>query len=89
MDIGPALPAGGSGVLFMDVTLAEDAMVPRALKHRFQVAVSKPESKPSSGNDRDPTPQPPQTQSFVGAARFRLHRPPASRVRCDYCPASR
>src|SRR5205823_1755880 len=64
---GTALAAGGSGVLFMDVTLAEDAMVPRALKHRFQVAVSKPEGKPSSGNDHDPTPQPPQTQSFIGA----------------------
>ena len=59
-----ALPAGGSGVLFMDVTLAEDATVPRALKHRFQVAVSNPEGKP--GNDRDPTPQPPQPQSFIG-----------------------
>ena len=43
---GPALPAGGLGVLFMDVTLAEDVMVPRALKHRFQIAVSKPEGKP-------------------------------------------
>jgi hypothetical protein len=65
---GTALAAGGSGVLFMDVTLAEDTMVPRALKHRFQVAVSKPEGKDSSGNDRDPTPQPrPQTQSFIGA----------------------
>ena len=42
-------------------------MVPRALKHRFQVAVSKPEGKPSGGNDRDPRPQSPQTQSFVGA----------------------
>jgi hypothetical protein len=42
-------------------------MVPRALKHRFQVVVSNPEGKPSSGNDRDPTPQPPQTQSFIGA----------------------
>ncbi len=61
-----ALPAGGSGVLFMDVTLAEDATVPRALKHRFQVAVSAPQGKPASGNDRDPTPQPPQTQSFIG-----------------------
>jgi hypothetical protein len=59
---GATLPAGGSGVLFMDVTLAEDAMVPRALKHQFQVAVS-----PSNGNDRDPGPQSPQTQSFVGA----------------------
>src|SRR5260221_14672327 len=56
----------GWGVLFMDVTLAEDAMVPRALKHRFQIAVSKPEGKPSSGSDRDPT-QPPETQSFIGA----------------------
>ena len=64
---GTALPAAGSGVLFMDVTLAEDAMVPRALKHRSQVAVSKPEGNPSSGNDRDATTQPPQTQSFVGA----------------------
>jgi Peptidase family M23 len=62
---GTALSAGGSGVLFMDVTLAEDAMVPRALKHRFQVAVSKPEGKPSNSNDRDPAP--PQTQSFIGA----------------------
>src|SRR5207302_6427870 len=62
-----ALPAGGSGMLFMDVTLAEDAMVPRALKHRFQVAVSKPEGKPSSGKDSDPRPQSPQTQSFIGA----------------------
>jgi hypothetical protein len=61
-----ALPAGGSGVLFMDVTLAGDATVPRALKHRFQVAVSAPQGKPASGNDRDPTPQPPQTQSFTG-----------------------
>jgi len=43
---GPALPAGGLGVLFMDITLAEDVMVPRALKHRFQIAVSKPEGKP-------------------------------------------
>ena len=25
------------------------------------------EGKPSSGNDHDPTPQPPQTQSFIGA----------------------
>jgi hypothetical protein len=36
------------------------------LKHRFQIAVSKPESKPSNGSDRDPT-QPPETQSFIGA----------------------
>ena len=54
---GTALPAGGSGVLFMDVTSAEDALVPRALKHRFQVAVSKPVGKLSSGDDRDPTPR--------------------------------
>src|SRR5260370_38329136 len=45
---GTALPAGGSGVLFMDVTLAEDATVPRALQHRFQVAVSNPEGKPGN-----------------------------------------
>ena len=38
------LPAGGSGVLFMDVTLAEDAMVPRALKHRFQAFRARPNS---------------------------------------------
>ena len=62
---GTALPAGGSGVLFMDVSLAEDAIVPRGLKHRFQFAVSKPES--SSSNGRDPALQPPQTQSFIGA----------------------
>jgi hypothetical protein len=63
---GTALPAGGSGLLFMDVSLAEDAMVPHALKHRFQISVSKLEGKPSSGNDPDPKPQPPQTQSFTG-----------------------
>jgi hypothetical protein len=51
----------------MDVSLAEDAMVPHALKHRFQISVSKLEGKPSSGNDPDPKPQPPQTQSFIGA----------------------
>jgi hypothetical protein len=65
---GTALPAGGSGILFMDVSMAEDAMVPHALKHRFQISVSKPEAKPSSGDARDPNPQPPQTQSFIGAA---------------------
>jgi hypothetical protein len=64
---GTALPAGGSGLLFMDVSLAEDAMVPHALKHRF-ISVSKLEGKPSSGNDPDPKPQPPQTQSFIGAS---------------------
>ncbi len=64
---GAAFPAGGSGVLFMDVTLPADATVPRALKHRFQVAVSKPQGKASSGSDHDPTPQPPQMQSFIGA----------------------
>lgn len=64
---GTALPPGGSGLLFMDVSLAENAMVPHALKHRFQISVSKPEGKPSSGNDPNPKPQPPQTQSFIGA----------------------
>src|SRR5438046_259972 len=38
---GTALPAGGSGLLFMDVSLAEDAIVPHALKHRFQISVNK------------------------------------------------
>jgi hypothetical protein len=64
---GNSLPAGGSGVLFMDVTLSESAPVPRALKHRFEIAVSQPDGKASSGSDHDPTPQPPQMQSFVGA----------------------
>jgi hypothetical protein len=64
---GTVLPAGGSGLLFMDVSLTEDAMVPHALKHRFQISVSKSEGKSSSSNDRDPKPQPPQTQSFIGA----------------------
>jgi Peptidase family M23 len=61
---GTALPAGRSGLLFMDVSLAEDAIVPHALKHRFQISVS----KPSNGNDPDPKSQPPQTQSFIGAS---------------------
>src|SRR5687767_7360441 len=37
---GIQLPAGGSGIMFMDVTLDQGAALPKALKHRFAMAVS-------------------------------------------------
>jgi Peptidase family M23 len=61
---GTELPAGGSGVLFMDITLDEDATVPKTLKHRFRIAVAKTPS-PDRGGDRDPVPELPQEITFV------------------------
>jgi hypothetical protein len=62
---GTELPSGGSGVLFMDITLDKDATIPKTLKHRFRIAVAKTPS-PARGGDRDPAPELPQEITFVG-----------------------
>jgi hypothetical protein len=64
---GSALPAGGSAILFMDVTYASTAPTPKGLKHRFTIVVKGGSKGPASNGDRDPTPTPPPTLSFVGA----------------------
>ncbi len=62
---GTELPAGGSGVAFMDVTLENGATIPKSLKHRFKIAVAKTPS-PERGDVRDPVPELPQEITFVG-----------------------
>jgi murein DD-endopeptidase MepM/ murein hydrolase activator NlpD len=61
---GPELQGGGSGILFMDVTLARDATVPKAIKHRFEMTVAQAPAQEVS-LDADPSPRPPQDVSFV------------------------
>jgi hypothetical protein len=61
---GTELPAGGSGFVFMDVTLAKGATVPKALRHRFSIGVAKAPKQDGAG-DRDPTPPPPEKVTFV------------------------
>jgi len=55
---------GGSGTLFMDVTLAKDATAPKAIKHRFDIDVAKTAPAQASG-DHDPAPEPPQALVFT------------------------
>lgn len=62
---GSALPGGGSGILFMDVTLPKDATTSRAIKHRFDIEVAKAEGGKNAG-DHDPAPEPPQALAFTG-----------------------
>jgi hypothetical protein len=64
---GTELPGGGGGFLFMDVTLPKDAAIPMALKHRFDLNVTKPPAQTSS-SDHDPSPEPPQDLVFVSDA---------------------
>ncbi len=64
---GADIPAGGSGILFMDVTLPADATVPKAIKHRIEIAAEKTPPA-ASDNDRDPAPEPPQDITFTGDA---------------------
>jgi hypothetical protein len=59
------LPAGGSGVLFMDVALDGSVPIPRALKQRYEITVTGAPVADGAG-DRDPTPQPPQHITFMG-----------------------
>jgi hypothetical protein len=62
---GADLNAGSSGILFMDVTLDRSAVMPKAIRQRYEIAVV---SAPASGAaaDRDPAPQPPQDIMFMG-----------------------
>lgn len=61
---GTALPGGGSGMVFMDVTLAKDAALPKAIKHRFEIAAAKAPVQKTAG-DRDPAPPHSQEITFV------------------------
>jgi hypothetical protein len=58
------LPGGGGGFLFMDVTLAKDAAIPKALRHRFDLKVAKAPAQ-GSASDHDPAPEPPQDLVFA------------------------
>jgi hypothetical protein len=58
------LPGGGGGFLFMDVTLAGDAAIPKALKHRFALKVATAPAQASEG-DHDPSPEPAQDLVFL------------------------
>jgi hypothetical protein len=62
---GTTLPGAGSGVLFMDVTLAKDGTVPNAIRHRFAIEVAKTAPEQASG-DRDPAPEPEEALIFTG-----------------------
>ena len=59
---GTTLSGGGSGILFMDVTLAKDATLPKTIRHRFDISVAKTAPAQESG-DHDPAPEP--TQEIV------------------------
>lgn len=61
---GTDLAAGGSGFVFMDVTLAKDAVVPKAVRHRFAIGVAKA-PKQDGPRDRDPAPEPAEQMTFV------------------------
>jgi hypothetical protein len=61
---GSTLPGAGSGILFMDVTLAKNATAPKAIKHRFDIDVAKTAPAQVSG-DHDPAPEPPQALVFT------------------------
>ena len=61
---GTSVAAGGSGFVFMDVTLAKEATLPKALRHRFTISVAKAPGEPASG-DHDPAPAPPEQLTFV------------------------
>ena len=52
---GTTLSGGGSGILFMDVTLAKDATVPKAIRHRFDIDVAKT-ARAQGSSDHDPAP---------------------------------
>ncbi len=62
---GTDVPGAGSGILFFDVTLAKDASVPKALKHRFDIEVAPAGDAGDKENDRDPAPAPKQELVFT------------------------
>lgn len=65
---GATLPAGGTGVLFMDVAVAADGRVPRTLEHRVSATVQGQRVPGGAPGDRDPSPPPAPTTSFVGVS---------------------
>ena len=62
---GTTLPGGGSGILFLDVTLPKGATVPKSIRHRFDIEVAKTGGA-QGGSDHDPAPEPPQALVFTG-----------------------
>ena len=62
---GTALTSGGSGTVFMNVTLPKDATIPKALQHRFDIEVAK-ETGGDQDGDRDPAPKHPQEIAVTG-----------------------
>jgi hypothetical protein len=62
---GTALPGGGSGIVFLDVTLPKDSAIPKSIRHRFDIEVAKGGGG-QGASDHDPTPQPPQALTFTG-----------------------
>jgi hypothetical protein len=59
-----ALSAGGSGFVFMDVRFDNNTAIPKALKHRFSIAVTK--TPASTGGDGRAPAATPQQITFVG-----------------------
>src|SRR6476646_3721695 len=49
------ISGGGSGILFMDLTLPKGAAVPKSIGHRFDVEVAKTGGA-QGGSDHDPAP---------------------------------
>ena len=64
---GNVLPAGGSGILFMDVTLPGDATIPKAVNHRIEISAEKA-TAPKTDGDRDPAPEPAEDIVFTSDA---------------------
>jgi hypothetical protein len=62
---GTEVPGGGSGIVFLDVTLPKDGSLPKALKHRFDIEVAQPDAGGDEGSDRDPAPAPKQEIVFT------------------------
>jgi Peptidase family M23 len=65
-DFSAVMPAGASGVLFMDVTLAKDAAVPHSLKHRIHYTLSDAAPPPDPPGVSDTDKAAPLSQDFVG-----------------------
>jgi hypothetical protein len=59
---GIALPGGGSGIVFLDVTLPKDPAIPKSIRHRFDIEVAKAGSGQET-RDHDPAPEPESPKS--------------------------
>ena len=71
---GHRAAGGGSGFVFMDVTLPKDAAVPKALKHRFEHQRGEARPRRARHGDHDPAPAPPQEHDVSSAIRCRSGR---------------